>query len=84
LIANPERGPYSRFIMKNLVFISSVMFLVSATSSLFGAESRKDKVLNDRQELVEDGYWIYNDLDKGLELAQQTGKPLMVVFRCLP
>ncbi len=60
------------------------MFLVSATSSLFGAESRKDKVLNDRQELVEDGYWIYNDLDKGLELAQQTGKPLMVVFRCLP
>lgn len=70
--------------MKNLIFISAAMFLVGSTSSLFGEESRKDKVLNDRQEIIEDGYWIYNDVDKGLELAQQTGKPLMVVFRCLP
>jgi hypothetical protein len=28
--------------------------------------------------------WIYNDLDRGFETARQTGKPLLVVFRCIP
>lgn len=28
--------------------------------------------------------WIYDDLEEGRELARQTGKPLLVTFRCVP
>ena len=45
---------------------------------------RNTLVLNDRQRAVDDGYWIYNNLEKGFEEAQQSGKPLLVVFRCIP
>src|SRR5581483_4583663 len=31
-----------------------------------------------------DGYWIYNDLPKGLAEAKATGKPLLVILRCIP
>ena len=48
------------------------------------AQDRKAKVLNDKAEVEADGYWIYNDLPRGLAEAQKTGKPLLVVFRCLP
>jgi serine protease Do len=48
------------------------------------AQDRRAKVLNDRAEVEADGYWIYNDLPRGIEEAQKTGKPLLVVFRCLP
>lgn len=30
------------------------------------------------------GDWIYDDLDKGFARAKASGKPLMVVFRCVP
>jgi hypothetical protein len=28
--------------------------------------------------------WIYNDLAKGFAEAGTTGRPLMVVYRCIP
>ena len=28
--------------------------------------------------------WIYGDLDQGFEEAQQTGRPLLVTYRCVP
>lgn len=48
------------------------------------AVDRDTKVRNDRAEVVEAGYWIYDDLNKGLALAKQTNKPLLVVIRCIP
>ena len=45
---------------------------------------RNTLVLNDRQRVVDDGYWIYNNLDKGFEEAKKSDKPLLVVFRCIP
>jgi hypothetical protein len=29
-------------------------------------------------------HWIYNDLKEGITQARATGKPLLVVFRCVP
>jgi hypothetical protein len=29
-------------------------------------------------------HWIYNDLKEGNAQANATGKPLLVVFRCVP
>ncbi len=28
--------------------------------------------------------WIYNDIEKGMDVARKTGKPLFVTFRCVP
>ncbi len=28
--------------------------------------------------------WVYDDLPAGFGLAKKTGKPLLVVFRCVP
>ena len=48
------------------------------------AQDRDTKVRNDKREVMEDGYWIYNDLPAGIEQAKLLGRPLMVVFRCIP
>ena len=29
-------------------------------------------------------FWIYDDLEKGFATARETGKPLLVSFRCVP
>ena len=29
-------------------------------------------------------HWIYNDIAKGFAEARETGKPLLVSFRCVP
>lgn len=50
----------------------------------FAAENRDAKVLNDRTDVLSGGRWIYNDLPKGFEEAKRTGKPLLVVLRCVP
>ncbi len=58
--------------------------LINLPGSPCQAQDRRTKVLEDRAEVEADGYWIYNDLPRGIEEAKQTGKPLLVVFRCLP
>lgn len=30
------------------------------------------------------GDWNYDDLELGMQTAAETGKPLLVVFRCVP
>lgn len=51
---------------------------------LNAAEDRDAKVRNDREEVVAAGLWTYNDLPKGIAEAKRTGKPMLVVFRCIP
>ena len=46
--------------------------------------TRQQKVLADRDKVLAEGFWIYNDLDRGLAEARQTGRPLLVALRCLP
>lgn len=48
------------------------------------AQSREDKVRNDKKKIEAEGFWIYNDLAKGFAKAKETGKPMLVVLRCLP
>ena len=54
------------------------------TLAMAQKRDRNAMVLDDRQRVVDDGYWIYNNLEKGFEEAKRTGKPLLVVFRCIP
>ncbi len=48
------------------------------------AQDRDTKVRNDRRTFVASKDWIYNDLGEGVRAAKGSGKPLLVVFRCIP
>ena len=58
--------------------------LFAVTAKVAVAQEREQKVRNDQTRIVKEGFWIYNDLSKGLERAKASGKPLLVVFRCIP
>jgi hypothetical protein len=47
-------------------------------------KTREDKVRGDKAKVEADGFWIYNDLNRGLAEAKKTGQPLVVVLRCIP
>lgn len=56
-------------------------------TNLSFAETVKDRegaVRNDKATLEVDTRWNYNDIDAGFRLAKTTGKPLLVVLRCVP
>ena len=53
-------------------------------SAAADAQTREQKVRADRKKVEADGFWIYNDLAKGFAEAKKTGKPMLVVLRCIP
>ena len=53
--------------------------LLLAVSFCFGHGD--EEVAEDLEAVKSTGYWIYNDLDKGLAEAEKTGQPLLIVFR---
>ena len=69
-------------------FFSTGTFLLAillfASISLRAAEDRDARVKRDVQEVQSGGLWIYNDLPKAMEQARQSGKPLLIVLRCVP
>ena len=50
-----------------------------------GAEAQqKDRdtmVRDDRSAMQNSAVWIYNDVEKGFEMAKKDGRPLLIVFR---
>ena len=54
------------------------------TSGFALAQSREEKVRNDRKTIENEGFWIYNDIPQGFRDAKASGKPLLVVLRCIP
>lgn len=64
------------------------LLLIVMVCSLFApsawAQSREEKVRNDKKKVEATGYWIYNDLPRAFDEAKQSGKPIVVVLRCLP
>jgi len=64
--------------------IRFVLLLVLLPFFASAAENRDTKVLNDRTDVLSGGRWIYNDFPKGVAEAKLTGKPLLVVLRCIP
>jgi serine protease Do len=67
--------------------------LLAVTGMLFSllpklpAETVKDRegaVRKDKATMENDARWIYNDVQRGFDEAKRTGKPLLVVLRCIP
>ncbi|OYP35998.1 Trx7/PDZ domain-containing (seleno)protein [Rhodopirellula sp. MGV] len=48
------------------------------------ANDREQAVRSDKQRVEAEGFWMYNDIPVAIEKARQTGKPIVVVLRCLP
>jgi hypothetical protein len=46
--------------------------------------TREQKVRGDKTKVEAAGFWIYNDLPKAYAEAKQSGKPIVVVLRCIP
>src|SRR5207237_9353535 len=47
-------------------------------------KDREGEGREDRTAIEKDARWIYNDYQKGFAEARRTGKPLLVVLRCVP
>lgn len=66
---------------------ASLAFSLCLASLALSQNSVKDgdgAVRNDRATIEKGGRWIYNDIDAAFAKAKETGKPLMVVVRCVP
>lgn len=68
--------------MSRVLCLGALLSLALATAA--GAQDRDTKVRGDRQDFAERSDWVYNDLAAGIAQARRTGKPLLVVFRCIP
>ena len=71
--------------------LSSLTAILALTLVLpvngFSAEQKKtrdEQVIDDRAELQDSDTWVYNDLARAKEAAAAAGKPMMIVFRCIP
>ncbi|MCA9138965.1 MAG: PDZ domain-containing protein [Planctomycetales bacterium] len=64
------------------VCLSILALLVSAT--WLNAQTREEIVRGDKEKVQRDGFWMYNDIDGAFKEAERTGKPIIVVLRCLP
>ena len=60
----------------------ATLFTVAAHGE--AVKDREGAVRKDRATLGNDARWIYNDFEAGFAKAKQTGKPLLVVLRCVP
>src|SRR6056297_3059141 len=69
--------------MYRIITVLLSTLLLSTTASTL-AQTREQKVRSDREKVVAEGFWIYNDLLSGFAQARKTGKPILVVLRCLP
>lgn len=55
-----------------------------STSFADAVKDREGAVRKDKAEMQNDARWIYNDWQKGFAEARRTGKPLLIVLRCVP
>jgi len=60
------------------------MIFISPAIDAQEQKTREQKVREDRQRVEAEGFWIYNDLQRGYEESRKTGKPILVVLRCIP
>ncbi|MFN0076677.1 MAG: Trx7/PDZ domain-containing (seleno)protein [Prosthecobacter sp.] len=63
----------------------SISLLALATAvSAATVKDREGAVRDEKAKLENDTRWNWNDIDGGFRLAKTTGKPLLVVLRCVP
>ena len=84
-------------IVRSMKQVSRIWQLVSITQILLAGtialpvaaddakkKTRDEMVLEDRDTLADNAHWTYNDLTKAFSEAEKSGRPLIVVHRCIP
>ena len=71
-------------MMHSAIIFLTLVVLLSPQPAAQQKKTRDQKVREDQQKVTQDGFWIYNDLPQAFQKAHNTGKPLLVVLRCLP
>jgi len=71
-----------RYPARWLAFWLFTLLTVSAPAA--AVKDREGAVRQDRAAMEHDARWLYNDIDRGFAEAKRTGKPLLVVLRCVP
>ena len=66
------------------IFLGLIISQATILSDTSIAQTRDEMVREDRRKITEEGFWIYNDLPRAFANAKQTGKPMLVVLRCIP
>jgi hypothetical protein len=61
--------------------IPGIILGILLLAALFCFGHGDEEVAEDQVVVQSTGYWIYNDLAKGIAQAEETGQPLLVVFR---
>jgi hypothetical protein len=67
-----------------LPLVTCLLFTSVASAQQQKPNPREVKVRGDKEKVEAAGYWIYNDLPKAFAEAKKTGKPIVVVLRCIP
>jgi hypothetical protein len=57
---------------------------LAARPPLTIAQERAVKVRDDLRQFEDDPRWIYNDLNAARAAAEESGRPLLAVIRCIP
>ena len=60
-----------------------LIWLLCIPCITFG-QTREEIVRGDRKKVEAEGFWMYNDIPGAFREARKTGKPIVVVLRCLP
>ena len=71
--------------MKTPRFVLSLLLAAWVSTSIAATvKDREGAVRQDRATMENDARWVYNDVQRGFAEAKRTGKPLLVVLRCVP
>jgi hypothetical protein len=63
---------------------AALLLSISANAGAEAVKDREGAVRKDKATMENDARWIYNDVQRGFDEAKRTGKPLLVVLRCIP
>ncbi len=74
----------TKFSWNRLAAFSALAVAWFSLTSVGVSQTRDEKVLSDRDNLVGNDAWIYNDLESAQAQAIIQKKPLLVLFRCIP
>ena len=71
-------------MLPSSVLFSLAIGLLASTSFGAAVKDRESAVRQDKATMENDARWAYNDVQRGFAEAKRTGKPLLVVLRCVP
>jgi serine protease Do len=65
-------------------FVLAAVCLLVAVAAVHAQDERTKRLNEDQAAFESSEQWYYNDLERGFAEASKSGKPLLVVLRCVP